>query len=564
MKKIKAKIINEYNRYLIFFRNSIIKELRSLRSYLLKKFSRFSLLTSREFSRFSLLISREFSRFSLLTRKTFLYFVRLKFMKSKKIRISLLNRYLILFIILLFSSLFYLSIPTLYNHGQLQKDLTKKLSQEFNLNTALSANIHYKILPSPNFEISNVLLNTDDNNKFNDYAEIKTMKIYVSLKNLHNQNRLEIKNIVISKANFNINKNSYDYVNNYLKNKLSNKKIQIKKSKIFFKESNLTKDVVALSTISKFSLFYDKKDNVNKINIEGSIYNTKYNFSLLRNAYKKNTTDFLIKLKKLNAIIKNEFVSDENKKNSYSGKASISFSGSEINTIYKKVDKLITFNSEKSQLNNHTFNFKGEIITSPFYYSLDVNLETINVAKLIESLSKLKNLLDEKILLNDNLNGKITFNINSLKGIKFFDEAKVDLRIIDGKLMLSNSTLTSNKIGKMLFIDSVLETVDNKTIFKSKILFKISDQKKFYQKLLISKNHRIKLNNIYFEVEKDLNINDVKIKKIILNKKISDNSSNKTTDLTNLIDISEIKRLKNWIELKKFSSQIFSEISKLN
>ena len=553
MKKIKAKIINEYNRYLISFRNSIIKELRSLRSSLLKEFSRFSLLTL-----------KKFSRFSSLTRKTFLYFVRLKFMKSKKIRISLLNRYLILFIILLFSSLFYLSIPTLYNHGQLQKDLTKKLSQEFNLNTALSANIHYKILPSPNFEISNVLLNTNDNNKFNDYAQIKTMKIYVSLKNLHNQNRLEIKNIVISKANFNINKNSYDYVNNYLKNKLSNKKIQIKKSKIFFKESNLTKDVVALSTISKFSLFYDKKDNVNKINIEGSIYNTKYNFSLLRNAYKKNTTDFLIKLKKLNAIIKNEFVSDENKKNSYSGKASISFSGSEINTIYKKVDKLITFNSEKSQLNNHTFNFKGEIITSPFYYSLDVNLETINVVKLIESLSKLKNLLDEKILLNDNLNGKITFNINSLKGIKFFDEAKVDLRIIDGKLMLSNSTLTSNKIGKMLFIDSVLETVDNKTIFKSKILFKISDQKKFYQKLLISKNHRIKLNNIYFEVEKDLNINDVKIKKIILNKKISDNSSNKTTDLTNLIDISEIKRLKNWIELKKFSSQIFSEISKLN
>ena len=553
MKKIKAKIINEYNRYLISFRNSIIKKLRSLRSALLK-----------EFSRFSLLALKEFSRFSSLTRKIFLYFVRLKFMKSKKIRISLLNRYLILFIILLFSSLFYLSIPTLYDHGQLQKDLTKKLSQEFNLNTALSANIHYKILPSPNFEISNVLLNTNDNNKFNDYAQIKTMKIYVSLKNLHNQNRLEIKNIVISKANFNINKNSYDYVNNYLKNKLSNKKIQIKKSKIFFKESNLTKDVVALSTISKFSLFYDKKDNVNKINIEGSIYNTKYNFSLLRNAYKKNTTDFLIKLKKLNAIIKNEFVSDENKKNSYSGKASISFSGSEINTIYKKVDKLITFNSEKSQLNNHTFNFKGEIITSPFYYSLDVNLETINVAKLIESLSKLKNLLDEKILLNDNLNGKITFNINSLKGIKFFDEAKVDLRIIDGKLVLSNSTLTSHKFGKMLFIDSVLETVDNKTIFKSKILFKISDQKKFYQKLLISKNHRIKLNNIYLEVEKDLNINDVKIKKIILNKKIADNFSNKTTDLTNLIDISEIKRLKNWIELKKFSSQIFSEISKLN
>ena len=116
----------------------------------------------------------------------------------------------------------------------------------------------------------------------------------------------------------------------------------------------------------------------------------------------------------------------------------------------------------------------------------------------------------------------------------------------------------------MLFIDSFLESIDNKKIFKSKILFKISNQKKFYQKLQIPKNNRIKLNNIYFELEKDLNIDDIKIKKIILNKKTANNSQNKTTDLTNLVDLSEIIRLKNWIELKKFSSQIFSEIRKLN
>ena len=201
MKKIKAKIINEYNRYLISFRNYIKKELRSLRSALLKEFSRFSLLTL-----------KKFSHFSSLTRKTFLYFVRLKFMKSKKVRISLLSRYLILFLILLFSCLFYFSVPFLYNYVELQKDLTKKLSGEFGLNTALSANITYKILPSPNFEISNVLLNTNTDNKFNDYAQIKKMKVYVSTENLHNQKKLEIKNIVFSKANFNINKNSYDYL----------------------------------------------------------------------------------------------------------------------------------------------------------------------------------------------------------------------------------------------------------------------------------------------------------------------------------------------------------------
>ena len=166
MKKIKAKIINEYNRYLISFRNSIIKKLRSLRSALLKEFSRFSLLTLKEFSRFSSLTLKEFSRFSSLTRKIFLYFVRLKFMKSKKIRISLLSRYLILFIILLFSCLFYFSVPVLYNYVELQKDITKILKEEFKLNAALSGNINYKILPSPNFEILDAVLSTDLDKKF--------------------------------------------------------------------------------------------------------------------------------------------------------------------------------------------------------------------------------------------------------------------------------------------------------------------------------------------------------------------------------------------------------------
>ena len=543
MKKVKTKITNTYNRYL----SLISKKTLSF-------FNRFSKNIEIKVKFFNRQLSK-------ISKKTFLFVVRLRFMKSSKYQISVFNRYLILLIIILFSNLFYLSIPTFYNQAKLQKDLTKKLFEDFNLNAALSANINYKILPSPNFEISNVILNINDNKKFIDYAHIKKMKIFVSFKNLHNQNILEIKNITISKANFNINKKSYNYLNDYLKNKLSNKKIEIKKSKIFFKESDSNKDVITLSTIRKANVFYDKKDNTNKINIEGLIYNTRYNLTLLRNTNKKNNTNFLIKLKNLNTTIENEFIND---KNNYSGRVSINFSGSEINTVYKKIDKLIKFNSEKSQLSNHTLNFKGEILTSPFFYNLDINLEVINIVKLIQSLSKLKNLLDESILLNENLNGRIIFNINSLKEIKFFDEAKLDLKTINGKLILDNSTLTSNKIGKIFFTDTVLESVDNNNIFRSKILFKILNEKKFYQKLLISKNYRIKLNNIYFEVEKNLSTDQIKINKIILNKKIGENSSNKTIDLSNHIDINEIKELKNWIELKKFSSQIFSEITKLN
>ena len=209
MKKIKAHIINTYNRYIIFIRNSITKKIR--------KFN------------ISAPIKKEL--ISLIS----LNFI---FVSNKKIKISVFSRYLILLILALFSYLFYLSTPALYDYGKLQKDLTNKLLKEFDLNSALSAKINYKILPSPNFEISNVLLNTNANNKFNEYAQIKKMKIYVYVKNLHNQNKLNIKNIVISEANFNINKNSYNYINSLFEKKISNKKIEIKKSKIFFRENN--------------------------------------------------------------------------------------------------------------------------------------------------------------------------------------------------------------------------------------------------------------------------------------------------------------------------------------
>ena len=345
MKKIKAKIINEYNRYLTSTKNSIRKQLRSLQFSLLK----------------------EFSRFSSLARKTFFYFVRLKFMKNSKVRISVFNRYLILLIVILFSSLFYLSTPSLYNYVTLQKELTEKLLKEFNLNTALSANINYKILPSPNFEISNVLLITNKNNKFDEYAQIKKMKIYISTKNLQNQKQIEIKNIVISEANFNIDENSYDYINNYLKNKISNKKIQIKKSKIFFRENNDEKEVIALSTLNKSKIFYDEKNYNNKITIDGSVYNTRYKLNLSRNIYKKNITNISINLKKLKTKIENKFIENLDKKNTYNGETYINFLGSEINTKYQVVDQNFTIYSKNSKINNKNISFKGNIIFSPFY-----------------------------------------------------------------------------------------------------------------------------------------------------------------------------------------------------
>tara|TARA_B100000929_G_C15269962_1_gene339782 strand:- start:16 stop:393 length:378 start_codon:yes stop_codon:yes gene_type:complete len=125
MKKIKTKITNVYNRYL-----SLISKNIKIKTNV---FNRYLSTTSKSLS--------------TTFKKTLLFIIRLKFIKSSKVDISVFNRYLITLIVILFSYLFYLSIPQLYNYEKLQIDLTKKLLKEFNLNAALSADITYKILP---------------------------------------------------------------------------------------------------------------------------------------------------------------------------------------------------------------------------------------------------------------------------------------------------------------------------------------------------------------------------------------------------------------------------------
>ena len=532
MKKIKTKITNVYNRYLSLISKNIKIKTNVFNRYLSTTF-----------------------------KKTLLFIIRLKFIKSNKVDISVFNRYLITLIVILFSYLFYLSIPELYNYEKLQKDLTKKLLKEFNLNAALSADITYKILPGPNFEISNVILSTDSDKKFDDFVQIKKMKIYVFVTKLHKQEELEIKKIVISQANININKDSFNYLGNFLKKKISNKKIEIKKSKMFFKKKNEDKNTLALSSINHAKIFYDQKNNNNKLNIKGTIFNTKYNLNINRSIENLNQTNFDLRFSQLNTNIKNILTKDVNNNNDYIGKTYITFSGSEINIDYGIRDKIILFNSFKSTLNKKKINFKGVINNSPFNFDIYIDLAKINLPKLVKNLSEIKNLFNSKIFFHNNFNGKILVNIDSLSNIKLFDQAKIYLKFVNGKLIINDTALISNKIGKLKFIESKLLEINKEQIIKTKILFNITDQKKFYQLFQVPKNNRMELNNIYVEVEKNLNIDGIEINKFVINSKTKKNPSNKSFDLTEKIDFSEIYNLKNWIEVKKFSNQLFSKIN---
>ena len=70
---------------------------------------------------------------------------------NNNFNISGFNKYLITFIALLFFYLFYLLIPVLYDKTWVQTNIESKLLSEFKINLSTSADISYRILPSPHY-----------------------------------------------------------------------------------------------------------------------------------------------------------------------------------------------------------------------------------------------------------------------------------------------------------------------------------------------------------------------------------------------------------------------------
>ena len=84
---------------------------------------------------------------------------------------------------LFFLYLLYLSIPSLYNTGRVQKVINDKFITDFNLNISLSTDISYRILPQPHFLIKDAKLFYKKSNLPNEIGHIKELKIYISKKN---------------------------------------------------------------------------------------------------------------------------------------------------------------------------------------------------------------------------------------------------------------------------------------------------------------------------------------------------------------------------------------------
>ena len=127
-----------------------------------------------------------------------------------------------------FLYLLYLSIPSLYDSGRVQKALYNNLVKEFGLNLSLSSDLTYRILPKPHFFIKDSKIFKEKNDVLDEIGEIKEVRVFISQKNFFDKKRIHIKEIVLSNANFFFKRDNISFISNLLKNDFPHKKINIK------------------------------------------------------------------------------------------------------------------------------------------------------------------------------------------------------------------------------------------------------------------------------------------------------------------------------------------------
>jgi hypothetical protein len=452
---------------------------------------------------------------------------------NNKFQVSTFNKYIITIIGILFAYIFYLLIPLLYDKSWVQNKILTKLSAEFNMNIRDSLDISYRILPKPHYLIR------DSKTAL---AEIKVLKIFISQNNFFNKDSITISEVIIEEANFSLLNNNLKMLYKNSENKFSTKKIKINNSNIFFKDN--LKEIISIMKISKALLFFDEKNLLNLFDLDGEVFNIPFelNYQNIINSQK----NIKIKAPDLKIEITNEFFKkDEDLDN---GIINISILNSSINTKYSIKDQIVIFQSSGSRAYNSKIDYNGQLAINPFDLNLEINLNNYKVSNLFTANSTINEFIKSGLLFNENISVHTLVNIKSTKRDKIFNEVRIELRVLNGKISFDNSIFFNNNIGLIEVSNSDLFLENDKLILTANLSIDIKNTDRLYSFLNTNKRLRkniknIKLNIIYDFLSneivfKNIKIDDDKVSEQFMNivEGFKDNNSNNLTKSRRLLN----------------------------
>ena len=432
---------------------------------------------------------------------------------NDKFHVSNFNKCIISIIGILFIYIFYLLTPLLYDKKWVQNKIVSKLSTEFNVNLSNSFDISYRILPKPHFLIKDTKTSL---------AEIKNLKIFIRQLFFLYKDAIKISEVVIEEANFSLSNDNFNMLYKSSDDKFSKKKIKILNSNIFFK--NTVNEIISIIKISSAILFFDEKNLFNLFNLKGEIFSIPFQLkyqNILDTEKKIEIKAPDLKLKVVNKIFK----TDENLSN---GIINTLILDSSINTRYNTKDQIIIFQSYDSRVTNSKINYTGQLSVNPFDLYFKVDVIDYKISNLFKSNSIIDEFIRSGLLFNENISVRTLINIKSRIKNEIFHDAKIMIKILNGRINFDNSVFINNDIGLLKITNSDLFIENNKLILKSDLSIDIKDTDKLFSFLKTSKKSRKNIKDIRFSIIYDFLSNQIEFKNIkIDNNEVSNQFQNK-------------------------------------
>ncbi len=389
---------------------------------------------------------------------------------------------------LFFLYLLYLSVPSLYDTGRVQKVLYNKILKEFQLNLSLSSNITYRILPLPHFHVQDSKIFQIKSDVSTEIGQVKNLKIFVSQNSFFKEDNINIKKLVLSEANFFFTKDNLDFINNLLNNKFSKKKILVKKSKAFLNDKS--DDTIFIYSLKNLKYFKNFKDNSKFLFTEGSIFKVPVKFQWSKKIDSKSTTS-IFKAKNLDIDFTNkgEFLEIES---IYENNLNILSNNLKTKYIFDKNEKTISVISEKSLIKNTPISYKGLIELSPFNFNFDVTAKDIDLNQLLKNQLLFNEIINSNIFSNKNLNGLIIIKTDKLYNNKIFDNGYIYLNLQEGNLNFDKSILSRKNKFQLTLANSTFFNEDANLVLEGKLEFDIFDIDEFYKIFPVPKKIKFK------------------------------------------------------------------------
>ena len=468
--------------------------------------------------------------FNNLVKKTIF---KLQNKTNNNFQVSAFSKYIITIIGILFVYIFYLLVPLLYDKNWVQNKIVSKLSTEFNINLIDTSDISYRILPKPHYLIKD---------SKTDLAEIKVLNVFISQSNFFNKDNTRINKVVIKKANFSLSNNDFKILHERSDNKFSEKKIKINNSNIFFK--NNLNEVISIVKISNAFLFFDKENLFNLFDLKGEIFTIpfKLKYQNMLNS-KKNIQ---IEASDLKLKIINEFFNKD--EDLISGINNVSILNSSINTKFSIKDQILIFESDDSKILNSKIDYNGQLTINPFDLNLKIKVDDYEISNLFLSNSIINEFIRSGLLFNENISVLSSVNIESTKKDKIFNEAKLEVRVLNGKISFDKSIFINNNIGLMEVSNSDLFLENDKLILTANLSIDIKDSDKLYSFLITNKRLRKNIKNIKLNITYDFLSNEIAFKNIMIDdNKVSDQFYNIVEGFNdnNINNLTKSRRLLN-------------------